>query len=68
MAVIPLVSPSRSFEVGGRDLVRAEENAELKALEADRIAPVAAFEREKHLKLDAEIEKLKRLLGHERLL
>lgn len=44
-----------------------EENAELNALEADRIAPIAAAEREKHLKLDDEIERLKRLLGHDRL-
>jgi hypothetical protein len=43
----------------------AGEKAELEALEADRIAPVAAAEREKELKLDSEIEKLKRLLGNE---
>lgn len=45
-----------------------EESAELKALEAERIAPVAAFEREKQHKMDREIENLKRLLGTERLL
>ena len=41
----------------------AEESAELKALEADRIAPVAAAEREKQQKMVTEIENLKRLLG-----
>jgi hypothetical protein len=46
----------------------AVEKTELQALEANRIAPVAAAEREKQVKLDAEIEKLKRLLGDERLL
>lgn len=41
----------------------AEEGSELKALEADRIAPVAAAEREKQQKMTTEIENLKRLLG-----
>ena len=46
----------------------AEEILELKALESERIAPVAAVEREKQRKMDTEIENLKRLLGTERLL
>jgi len=46
----------------------AEEILELKALESERIAPVAAAEREKQRKMDTEIENLKRLLGTERLL
>lgn len=41
----------------------AEEGSELKELEADRIAPVAAAEREKQQKMATEIENLKRLLG-----
>jgi hypothetical protein len=41
----------------------SEEEAELSKIEAERIAPVAASEREKGHKLDAEIEKLKKLLG-----
>ena len=44
-----------------------EEVAELRKLEANRIAPIAAAEREKEQKLDAEIEKLKRLLGDGKL-
>jgi hypothetical protein len=39
------------------------EKAELEALEADRIAPVSAAEREKQQQLDKEITNLKRLLG-----
>jgi hypothetical protein len=39
------------------------EKTELDALEADRIAPVSAVEREKQQRLDKEIENLKRLLG-----
>ena len=46
----------------------ADEILELKALESERIAPVAAAEREKQRKMDTEIENLKRLLGAERLL
>jgi hypothetical protein len=46
----------------------AKESVELTALEADRIAPVAAAEREKQRKMDTEIENLKRLLSEERLL
>jgi len=42
-----------------------EENGELEALEAERIAPVAASEREKQQRIDAEIENLKRLLSME---
>jgi hypothetical protein len=37
-------------------------------LEGERIASVAAAEREKQIKLDAEIENLKKLLGRDRLL
>jgi hypothetical protein len=48
--------------------LNADENSELTALEAERIAPVAAAEREKQRKMDTEIENLKRLLGAERLL
>ena len=44
-----------------------EEVAELRKLEANRIAPIAAAEREKEQKLDAEIEKLKKLLGDGKL-
>ena len=51
-----------------RNDLNVEETAELKALEAERIAPVAAAEREKQQKMDTEIENLKRLLGTERLL
>jgi hypothetical protein len=40
-----------------------EENQELIALETERIAPIAASEREKQQRLDTEIEKLKKLLG-----
>ena len=39
------------------------EKAELEALEADRIAPVTAAEKEKQQQLDKEIATLKRLLG-----
>jgi hypothetical protein len=46
----------------------ANESAELNALEVERIAPVAAVEREKQNRMDREIENLKRLLGTERLL
>lgn len=49
------------------DTLNVEESAELTAIEAERIAPVAAAERERLQKMDAEIEKLKRLLGTERL-
>lgn len=50
------------------DEFSAQENEELSALESDRIAPVAAAERQKEQLLDAEIEKIKRLLGSDRLL
>jgi hypothetical protein len=45
-----------------------DEEKELRRLEGERIASVAAAEREKQVKLDAEIESLKKLLGRERLL
>ena len=45
-----------------------EEDEELRRLEGERIAPVAAAEREREQKLDAEIEKLRRLLGDGELL
>lgn len=48
-------------------ILTAEEDKELKELESERIAPIAAAEREKQRKLDVEIENLKRLLGDERL-
>ena len=40
-----------------------EENSELSKLESERIAPIAAAEREKQQLLDIEIEKLKSLLS-----
>ncbi len=40
----------------------AEEECQLSALEAERIAPIAASEREEQQKLDAQIANLKRLL------
>ena len=43
--------------------LNAQEEADLCELEAERIVPVAAAEREKQKKMDAEIENLKRLLG-----
>ena len=45
-----------------------EEDAELRALEERRIAPVAAAERERQQRLDKEIETFKRLLGDGRIL
>ena len=45
-----------------RERLSAEEESELRQLEGDRIAPVAASEREQHLKLDADIDMLKKLL------
>jgi CheY-like chemotaxis protein len=48
--------------------LRPEEDEDLRRLEAERIAPVAAAEREREQKLDVEIEKLRRLLGDGRLL
>ncbi len=44
----------------------AEEEFQLSALEAERIAPIAASEREEQQKLDAQIANLKRLLGTEK--
>jgi DNA-binding NarL/FixJ family response regulator len=46
-----------------RTSLTAEEKVELEALEAERIAPVSAAERERQQQLDKEIENLKRLLG-----
>jgi hypothetical protein len=48
-------------------ILKPEEDKELKELESERIAPIAAAERENQRKLDVEIENLKRLLGDERL-
>ncbi|HNX33423.1 MAG TPA: hypothetical protein PKM57_02265 [Kiritimatiellia bacterium] len=48
--------------------LNSAESAELIELEADRIAPVAAAERERFFQLDTEIHKLKQLLGGEGLL
>lgn len=45
-----------------------EEEQELQQLEGERLATVAASEREKQVKLDAEIGNLKMLLNRERLL
>lgn len=44
------------------------EESELRQLEGERIASVVAAEREKQVQLDAEIAKLKELLGRDRLL
>jgi hypothetical protein len=46
----------------------ADEEKELRELEGDRIAIVAAAEHERQIKLDTEIEALKKLLGRDRLL
>lgn len=45
-----------------------DEEKELRELEGDRIAIVAAGEHERQIKLDTEIEALKKLLGRDRLL
>lgn len=50
------------------DKLTPEEKGELDTFEAERIAPIAADERGKQQKLDAEIEKLKKLLGDGQLL
>jgi Xaa-Pro aminopeptidase len=51
-----------------REKLTADEEKDLRQLEGERIASVAAAEREKQIKLDAEIETLKKLLDRERLL
>ena len=51
-----------------RGTLPPDEEKELRQLEGARSASVAAAEREKQVKLDAEIETLKKLLGRERLL
>jgi DNA-binding NarL/FixJ family response regulator len=51
-----------------REKLTSEEERELRQLEGDRISTVAAAEREKQIKLDSEIETLKKLLGRDRLL
>ena len=50
-----------------RESLSAEENEELLELDGERIASVAAAEHERQIKLDTEIEALKKLLGQERL-
>jgi CheY-like chemotaxis protein len=45
----------------------AEELAEMKALEGERVSAVAAAERERQEQLDADIERLKSLLGRDKL-
>ncbi len=51
-----------------REKLAADEEKELRLLEGERVASVAAAEREKQVRLDAEIENLKKLLGRDRLL
>jgi DNA-binding LytR/AlgR family response regulator len=51
-----------------RERLTTDEEKELRQLEGERISSVAAAEREKQIRLDAEIESLKKLLGHEHLL
>ena len=51
-----------------RERLSSDEENELRQLEGERIATVAAAEREKQIKLDVEIEALKKLLGRDRLL
>lgn len=51
-----------------REALLPNEEKELRELEGERIATVAAAEREKQIKLDAEIESLKKLLGRDKLL
>jgi len=50
-----------------REKLTAEDEMKLRELEGERIASVAAAEREKQIKLDAEIESLKKFLGRDRL-
>ena len=51
-----------------RETLPADEAKELLELDGDRIASVAAAEHERQIKLDTEIEALKKLLGRDRLL
>ena len=51
-----------------RETLSPDEERELRQLEGERIASVAAAEREKQVELDAEISKLKELLRRDRLL
>lgn len=48
-----------------REELTVLEEGELRELEGERIAPVAASERKRLVRLDAEIEKLQKLLGKE---
>jgi hypothetical protein len=45
-----------------------DEEKELRLLEGERIASVAGYEREKQVKLESDIEALKKLLGRDKLL
>ena len=51
-----------------RQTLAADEEKQLRELEGERLATVAAVEREKQVALDAEIGKLKEILGRDRLL
>ncbi len=51
-----------------REPLLPDENNELRDLGGDRIASVAASEHERQIKLDTEIEALRKLLGRDRLL
>jgi hypothetical protein len=51
-----------------RERLSSKDEMELRELEGERIAAVAAAEREKQIKLDAEIEALKKMLGRDRIM
>lgn len=51
-----------------REKLSPDEEKELRQLEGERVVSVAAAEHEKQIKLDVEIESLKKLLGRDRLL
>lgn len=51
-----------------REKLSPDEEKELRLLEGERIASVAGFEREKQIKLDTNIDALKKLLGRDKLL
>ena len=51
-----------------RERLSSDEENELRQLEGERMATVAAAERERQIRLDTDIEALKRLLGRDRLL
>lgn len=51
-----------------REQLTPDEENELRELNGERVAPVAAEEREKQAKLDTEIATLKKLLGRDSLL